>query len=120
MRRNLSSTRGALAAILAGPVVLFWSAIVFAGMPTLGPDCGAAGAAIVGSDSGGKATLGQGTTNTCTLTFSVPYANAPACMTTNETQGRPVGVSTTTAGAVLTGPYPFNAGDVISYICASY
>ena len=118
MRRNLSKKRGALTAILAGTVLMFSSAIALAGTPTLGADCGA-GASIVGSDSAGKATVGAGA-NTCTLAFSVPYTNAPACMATNETEGRAVGVTTSNGGVVLSGPNPFAAGDVIAYICAEY
>ncbi len=118
--QHSTSARRALTAILAGTVVLFCSAISFAGVPTLGSNCGSAGAAVAGSDSAGKITLGIGTTNTCTLSFSVPYPNAPACMATNETGGTAVGISTTPAGAVLSGPYPFAAGNVISYICQDY
>ncbi len=95
------------------------STFALAGTPTLGPECGS-GAVITGSDAGGKATLGKATQNTCTINFSVPFTNAPACMTTNETQGRPVGVSTTQSSATLSGPYPFSPGDTISYICAGY
>ena len=117
--RHLVSTRSALAAFLAAAGVLFCSAVSFAGVPTLGPNCGA-GASIVGSDSAGKATIGTGTANSCTLSFSVQYPNAPACMATNETSGRAVGISTTLSGAVLSGPYPFTAGDVIAYVCQDY
>ena len=99
--------------------MLFSAAVSYAGTPTLGLECGS-GSSVVGSDSAGKATLGIGTSNTCTLTFSIPYTNAPACITTNETEGEPVGVSTTQSGAVLSGPYPFSAGDTIAYICAEY
>jgi hypothetical protein len=119
MRRHLSGSRGALTATLVATAVLFCSAISFAGTPTLGPDCGT-NSSVVGSDSAGKATLGIGTSNTCTLTFSIPYTNAPACITTNETQGRAVGVSSTQSTAVLSGPYPFAAGDTITYLCAEY
>jgi hypothetical protein len=118
MRRHLTNTNSARTAILVGTAMLFWSAIAFAGTPSLGANCGV-GASIVGSDSAGKVTLGA-SQNECTLTFSVPYPNAPACMTTNETQGRAVGVSTTVSGAVLSGPYPFAAGDVIAYVCQDY
>ena len=118
MRRYSSGTRGSLTAILAGTAVLFWSAFAFAGVPSLGSDCGT-GASIVGSDSAGKVTLGAAPSS-CTLTFSVPYTNAPACTTTDETSGRGVGLATSPSGVVLNGPYPFNAGDVIDYICAEY
>jgi hypothetical protein len=119
--RNFSSTRGALTAMLAVTVVLFWSSFSCAGTPAPGPDCGT-GASIAGSDSAGKMTLGEGvnTANTCTLTFSVPYTNPPACIATNETHGATVGISTTQTGAVMSGPYPFTGGDVIVYICAEY
>jgi hypothetical protein len=122
MRRYSSKTSGALTALLAGTAMLCWSAAAFAGTPTLGPDCGT-GAAIVGSDAAGKVTLGQGAT-TCTLSFSVPYTNAPACSATNETNGGgisiPVGPSTTVTTLLLSSVYPWHASDVISYICLDY
>jgi hypothetical protein len=117
--RHLSGSRGALTAVLAGTFMMFSSAIALAGTPTLGPECGA-GSSVVGTDAAGKATLGMGTSNTCTLSFSIPYANAPACIISNETQGREVGVSTTQSAATLSGPYPFNGGDTIAYVCAEY
>ena len=121
MRPYKSGTRGALIAVIAGAAVLVWSAASLAGTPTLGADCGA-GAALVGtsSDSAGKVTLGADPAATCTLTFGVAYTNAPACTATNETGARTVAVSSTPAGAVLNGPYPFNAGDLVSYICVEY
>src|SRR5690242_7325034 len=92
MGRQLSSTKGVLSALLVGTAMLLWSAAAFAGTPILGPDCGATAASIVGSDSAGKVTLGipdptLPATGTCTLSFSVPYTNAPACTATNETNG---------------------------------
>lgn len=123
MRQYLSSTRGVLTASLAGTVLLFWSAISFAGTPTLGPDCGT-GAAVVGSDSAGKVTIGAGMAGTCTLTFSVPYTNAPACSATNETNGGGsavfVGARTTPATMEMDQISPWNSGDVISYSCQEY
>ena len=119
MQRHLNGLRSALIAIMAGTMMLFSAAIALAGTPTLGPECGA-GSSVAGSDSAGKITLGKGTTNTCTLTFSISYTNAPACITTNETQGQEVGVSTTQSSATLSGPYPFNSGDTIAYVCAEY
>jgi hypothetical protein len=122
MRRNLTATRSALTAIMAGAVVLLSSAISFAGVPTLGADCGI-GASIAGSDSAGKVTLGQGTTS-CTLTFSVSYTNAPACSATNETNGgsfpAPTGAKTTNATLVIGSASGSNRGDVISYSCQDY
>ena len=122
MRRKALTVRGT--AILAATVVLLWSAASFAGTPTLGPDCGA-GAALVGtsSDSAGKVTLGA-TPTTCTLTFGVPYTNAPACTGTNETSsgGNPVAVGARTTGTalVLNAYVPWSGGDVISYMCQDY
>jgi hypothetical protein len=122
MRRYLSGTRGALTALLAGATMLCWSAASFAASPLLGPDCGT-GAAIVGSDAAGKVTLGAGVT-TCTLEFSVPPLNPPACTAMNETNGGgfsvAVGVKTTTTTIELNSLSPWNPGDVISYMCISY
>jgi hypothetical protein len=129
MRRHLTRKRGALTAILAGTVVLCWSAISFAGTPTLGPDCGATAASIAGSDAAGKVTLGVPdplipATGTCTLTFSVPYTNPPACSATNETNGggfpAPSGARTTSTTLVLGSSVGTAPGDVISYTCQEY
>jgi hypothetical protein len=123
MRRYLSRTRGVLSALLAGVAVLCCSATSFAASPALGPDCGA-GAAIVGSDSAGKVTLGTPTSGTCTLAFSVAPLNPPACTATNETNGGgqavAVGVRTTATTMEMDELTPWNAGDVISYMCTSY
>jgi hypothetical protein len=123
MQRYLLSARGMQTALLAGMIVLSLSAISFAGTPALGPDCGTTGAAIVGSDSAGKVTLGAGVT-ACTLTFSVPYPNAPACSATNETNGGgfsvAVGVKTTTTNLEVDSLYPWHVGDVVSYMCLDY
>ena len=122
MGNRVSKITSALAALLAGTVVLVWSVPSFAGTPLLGPDCGT-GAAIVGSDSAGKVTLGAGV-STCTLTFSAAPLNPPACSATNEINGGgnpvAVGSSTTTAGVVINSSTPWNPGDVISYMCISY
>jgi hypothetical protein len=129
MRRQLSGTKGVLTALLAGTAMLLWSAAAFAGTPTLGPDCGATGASIVGSDSAGKVTLGVPdptlpVTGTCTLTFSVPYTNPPACTATNETNGggypAPAGARTTFTTLVIGSSVGSAPGDVISYVCAEY
>jgi hypothetical protein len=128
MRRHFTRTRGALTAILVGTAVLFWSAISLAGVPTLGPDCGT-GASIVGSDAAGKVTLGTPdplipSTGTCTVTFSVPYTNPPACSATNETNGggfpAPTGAKTTNTTIVLGSSGGSVPGDVISYTCQEY
>jgi len=107
-------------ALIAGATVLLWCAPSFAATPSPGPDCGA-GAAIIGSDSAGKITLGASPALSCTLTFVVPYTNAPACSATNETDGpKPLGVATAPSYAVIGTIYPWTAGDVISYMCVSY
>src|SRR5713226_4717472 len=98
MRHRLSITKGAISAMMAGAAFLIMSATSFAGTPTLAAGCGS-GATIVGSDTGGKVTLGAGNTY-CILTFSGTYANAPACVATNETNGgahaTAVGIKTST------------------------
>ena len=108
--------------LLAGAAMLCWSAASFAASPAPGPDCGT-GAAIVGSDSAGKVTLGTGVT-TCTLTFSAAPLNPPACTATNETNGGgnavPVGVKTTTTSMEMNGVYPWIPGDIVSYSCTAY
>ncbi len=115
-------------ALLAGTAVLLWSAASFAASPLLGPDCGS-GAAIVGSDAAGKVTLGAPAPGSpmapaCTLGFSVPPLNPPACTATNETNGGgaavAVGVRTTTTALEMDQLTPWNPGDVISYMCVGY
>ena len=121
MRPDVARTRGVLIVLLAGTALLLWAGASFAA-PTLGADCGA-GASIVGSDSAGKVEIGTGA-RTCTLTFTLPPLNAPACTATNETNGggRPVmvGVRTTRTTLVMDPLDPWNAGDVVSYLCVGY
>ena len=122
MRQEASRIHGVLAALIVGSVVLLWSAVSFAGTPSLGLDCGT-GASLAGSDEAGKVTLGADA-GTCTLTFSVPPLNPPACTAMNETNGGgysvPVGTRTTTTTVQFNSVSPWNAGDVISYICIGY
>jgi len=128
MRRQSTRTGGAIAAIVAGMVALFSSAIAFAGTPTLGTDCGA-GASIAGSDTAGKVTLGVPdplipATGMCTLTFSVAITNPPACSATNESNGggfpAPAGTRTTNTTLVIGSSVGSAPGDVISYHCLDY
>ena len=123
MRRYLSMTSGMLTALVAGTLLLISPAISMAGMPTLGTDCGT-GATIAGSDSAGKVRLGTGVAGTCTLAFSVPYTNSPACISTNETNGGAasilVGTKTTPSTMKMNGTAPWLAGDVVSYLCQDY
>jgi hypothetical protein len=111
-----------LLGLLAIMVVMPCSIALAAAGPTLEADCGT-GATIVGADSAGKVTLGEGVT-TCTIDFSTQWPNAPACTAVNETNGggnpQSVGTKTTTATVVLGGYYPWVAHDVISYICMGY
>ena len=129
MRRHLTRAARALTATLAGAIMLSWSAISFAGTPTLGPDCGLTGASIVGSDAAGKITLGVPDPTvpppgTCTITFSVPYTNPPACSAMNETNGggfpAPAGTRTTNTTLVIGSSVGSAPGDVISYTCQEY
>ncbi len=110
------------ASMLAGAILVIWSAVSFAVTPILGTDCGT-GAAVVGSDVAGKVTLGTGVT-TCTIEFSLPPLNPPACSAVNETNGGgyaiAVGARTTTTTLELDSLSPWNAGDVISYMCQGY
>jgi hypothetical protein len=128
MRRQISTKKGMLTVLLAGTAALLWSAAAFAGTPILGADCGT-GASIVGSDSAGKVTVGTPepsvpTTGLCTITFSVPYTNAPACTATNETNGggfpAPTGAKTTNTTLTIGSSAGSLPGDVISYSCQDY
>jgi hypothetical protein len=122
MRRKISRTGIAIPVLIAGIAILLGPAMGFAGTPTLGADCGT-GAAITGSDSAGKVTLGAGV-STCTVEFSAPGDVAPACAASNETNGggNPVAVGTksTTADVVLVSATPWVASDVVSYVCEGY
>jgi hypothetical protein len=108
--------------VLVLMVVMPCSITLAAAGPTLEADCGT-GATIVGSDSAGKVTLGEGVA-TCTLEFSTQWPNPPACTAVNETNGggnpQSVGVKSTTETLVLGGYYPWVAHDVVSYICMGY
>jgi hypothetical protein len=122
MRQDVSRTRAVLAALLAGATLLLSSPVAAVAAPVLGADCGT-GASMVGADAAGKVTLGYNA-DTCTITFSVAWPNAPACTATNETNGggRPamVGVSTTKTALRMDPKYPWLEGDVISYLCVGY
>ena len=124
MQRNIVRTAAALTALLfVGAAMLVWPGPSFAATP--GADCG--GAIIVGSDAAGKVTLGQDVA-TCTLTFPVPWPNAPACTAINETNGggHPAPISTRSTKMTLVldataqSGVNFADGDVISYLCVGY
>jgi hypothetical protein len=114
--------------VVAGAAMLCWSAVSFAGTPTLGTDCGTT-AVLVGSDLAGKVTIGTPdpllpNTGTCTLSFGAPYPNAPACTAMNETNGGgfpvPMGTRTTTTTLTLGSSAGWVVGDVIAYSCLDY
>ena len=71
---------------------------------------------VDGGDYAGKVTIGTGTTTSCTVTFDVAYAAAPACTITGENTA--VTYAGTTATSTLTILSSADmASDVISYIC---
>jgi hypothetical protein len=128
MRPHLPKTKGVLTALMAGAAVLCWSAASLAASPLLAPDCGT-GAAVVGSDVAGKVTIGTPdptipSTGTCTLEFSVPPLNPPACSAVNETNGggfpAPMGTKTTTTTLMLGSSSGWIPGDVVTYSCVGY
>jgi len=128
MRLHATPSSALKNTLIAGAIALLWSAAAFAGTPMLGADCGA-GAAIVGSDSAGKVTLGTPehsatVTGLCTLSFGVPYTNPPACSATNETNHggfpAPMGTRTTNTTLVIGSAAGSAPGDIISYNCADY
>lgn len=125
MGQHSLRVRSVVTAVLVGAVLLLWSGVSFAVTPTLDADCGS-GASIVGTDSGGKVTMGWNVDIACTLHFSVPQVKAPACFATNETsQGEgasPTGARSSTTTLVLDSIQTANYvnGDVVSYVCFNY
>jgi hypothetical protein len=119
MRHGILSRTGALAAAVIGAALIL-STAAFAGTPTLGSGCGT-GASIVGSDTAGKFTLGSNS-GVCVLTFSTAFANPPACMAMNETNGggHAVAAGLRTSATQLMVDVPWSDGDVIAYICGSH
>ena len=80
-------------------------------------DCGSPPGSIVGTDMGGKVTIGGGSPQgTCTLTFDEPWTNAPACWANNETDVLVTRAVSTTTTVTLSVAFDF-ATDVISYGC---
>jgi hypothetical protein len=120
MRHGIFSRTGMLAVVAIGAAALALSATAFAGTPSLGAGCGA-GASITGSDTAGKVTLGSNS-GVCVLTFSTAFANPPACMAMNETNGggHAVAAGLRTSATQLMVDVPWADGDTIAYICAGY
>lgn len=76
--------------------------------------------AIVGNDHAGKVTVGTGSTTSCTVTFNVPYENAPACViTSNQSATIAHATATTTTVLTITSGTSMASG-IISYICDGY
>ena len=120
MRHGILRRTGIRAVMATGAAALLLSASAFAGTPSLGAGCGS-GASIAGSDTAGKVTLG-GDSGVCILTFSTAYANAPACMAMNETNGgsHAVAAGIRTTATQLIVDVPWADGDTIAYICGGY
>lgn len=74
---------------------------------------------IVGSATSGKITIGSGSTTSCTATFAVAYANAPACVVTGNSTAITYGDSTSTTALTITSSADM-AASVISYVCVGY
>lgn len=80
--------------------------------------CGTSAATIVGADIAGKVTVGATSGTSCTVTFSVAWANAPACFVMNETTANLARATSTTTTVILAGA--FVAGDKLAYGCLGY
>jgi hypothetical protein len=120
MRHGIFGRTGMLAVVVIGVTALVFSTTAFAGTPSLGAGCGA-GASIAGSDTAGKVTLGSDS-GVCVLTFSTAFANPPACMAMNETNGggHAVAAGLRTSTTQLMVDVPWADGDTIAYLCGSY
>ena len=82
--------------------------------------CGTNPGGVVGNDHAGKITTGTGVFSSCTLTFNVPWTNAPACMATNETQILLVRAVSTQITVVFDVATTIGASDIIAYQCFGY
>lgn len=84
--------------------------------PTLS-DCGTA-PSIVGTDTGGKITIGTGgTASVCNAKFANRWTFAPACFCNNETQVQLIRASSTISDLACSASAAFTASDVLSYLC---
>lgn len=77
--------------------------------------CGTSAATIVGSDMGGKVTVGATSGTSCTVTFRIAYPNAPPCWANNETTANLARTTSTTTTVIIGGT--FVGGDVVSWGC---
>ena len=122
MLGDILKKNAVMPALIAVIAVLLWSLPASASSTAPGADCGA-GTILAGNDNAGKLTMGaEG--RSCTITFSAPFPNAPACSAANETNGggfsMPLGVRTTSAGLQINSNWAWGVGDVVSYMCISY
>lgn len=80
--------------------------------------CGTTAATIVGTDNGGKVTVGAVSGTSCTVTFATAFTNAPACVANNETTANLLNAISTTTTVILSGTMV--GGDVLTYVCMGY
>lgn len=73
---------------------------------------------IVGNDQWGKVTVGGGVIGTCTMTFAVPWVNAPSCNVLSGTAIASLAGTTSTTAFTFTGTSL--TSDVVMYQCGSY
>jgi hypothetical protein len=85
-------------------------------------NCGTA-ASVAGNDNAFVITVGYSTNGgTCPVTFHATWANAPACVSQNQTSAaRPAyAITPTTTTLAVNASSTFTAGDLISVICLGY
>jgi len=86
--------------------------------PTIGGSCGSS-PSIAGTDAAGTITAGTGSPTSCTVTFNVAFANAPACTANAQTTTTSLNVATTTTTAIISS-VTLTAGEKINYICVGF
>lgn len=77
--------------------------------------CGSGTQTIVGTDNAGKVTVIGSVGTSCTVTFNVPFTNAPSCSVSNETTANLSRATSTTSTVILAGTFLEN--DVLAYSC---
>lgn len=81
-------------------------------------DCGTS-PSIVGTDSGGRVTVGSSTNGgVCTVTFHTAYTNSPVCVASDNTTSITLQAITTTTTVALTGVVV--AADSLSFVCIGF
>ena len=68
------------------------------------------------TDAGGKITAGTGAPTSCTLTFKIPYTNAPSCTVSGTGIAGTYGASTTTTALTITSTIAMTSS-VLNYRC---